>query len=533
MRTVKLPHDVYVVGFAWLLIQLWAAIPHMIFLGPDLAMPSVTGRRSLNLACALYLAFRLWPSRSTSRVLDVVIGIVAFVCATAVLIVKSVTITPGLPQGLAHEFAAWIGLILLLEATRRVLGLPALLLSVSLFLVGIYVLLKRHGVELPGAPVPSANDQGHSAVLEGIFSFGSAAIETMRQTILSNWFSNEGVFGLFLGLSESTIFLFVLLGAIAQQARAGDASERLYRQALFRIRRRTTVDRFPAWIRNRALMIQMGLVALLLMPEGSILTETWKSDWLGFPAVYSQILVFGFVALAVTLPFMGLRANQHEIWFARAGDGLWRCVFGFVIVTIILAMDAPAIAMTVTVFMIGIPIFLAWGYRETKKVEPAINQVGSSLVIVAVLLLAASMLMAVNYLLATLFWKDLAVGQPPPLILAVIGFTIFCAIYLTATLAMPRQRRDWMRWLVWFIPLHVAFASYFAMGASPGRSATTAVATALPALALQRLVDHPHRFVRMFRRDLFLIGTRCVSVMIVVTITAAVIGAATATLTKP
>jgi hypothetical protein len=533
MRTVKLPHDVYVVGSAWLLIQLWAAIPHMIFLGPDLAMPSVTGRRSLNLACALYLAFRLWPSRSTSRVLDVVIGIVAFVCATAVLIVKSVTITPGLPQGLAHEFAAWIGLILLLEATRRVLGLPALLLSVSLFLVGIYVLLKRHGVELPGAPVPSANDQGHSAVLEGIFSFGSAAIETMRQTILSNWFSNEGVFGLFLGLSESTIFLFVLLGAIAQQARAGDASERLYRQALFRIRRRTTVDRFPAWIRNRALMVQMGLVALLLMPQGSILTDTWKGSWLGMPAAYSQVLIFCCVAMAITLLFMGLRANQHEMWLSRVGDGLWRCVFGFAIVSIILAMEAPAITMTVTVFMIGIPIFLAWGYRETKKPGPAVDQTGSSLIVVAAHLLAASILMAVNFFAATTFWKDLAVSRPPPLILAVIGVTIFCVIYLATTLAVPRRRHHWIRWAVWLIPLHVLFATHFALGASPGRSATIAVAAAIPALALQRLINQPAQFWPFVRRDLVLIGIRCICVMVVVTIGAGAIGSTIGTLTRP
>ncbi len=533
MKTVNLPRDVYVVGFVWLSIQLWAAIPHFIFLGPDGVMPSFTDRRVVGLACALYLAFRLWPCRCTNRTLDVAMGLAAVVCAAAVLIAARAAVTPALLEEAAPEIIAWIGLIALLEATRRVLGLPILLLLISLFLVGIYDLLKRHGAALPGAQFPSPQDHSLSTVIQDAFSVAGAAIETMRQTVPPNWFSGNGVFGLLLGMSESPIFAFVLLGAIAQQARTGDALGRRYRQALLRIKGGMAANRLPAWIRNRGLTVQMGMVALLLMPEGSILTETWKGDWLGIPAVYSQTLAFCFVAQAITLPYMGLRTNQHEGRFARAGDSLWRCMFGLVIVTNVAATDPPAVALTATVLLFGIPIFFAWGYRETKAFGPAIDQTGSSLIVIAAHLLAASILMAANYFLATLLWKELAVGQSPSLILGVIGFAIFCAIYLTSKLAMPRQRRDWIRWLVWLIPLHVAFASYFAMGATPGRSVTIAVATALSALALQRLVDHPHRFVPMFRRDLFLIGTRCVSVMIVVTIAAAVIGAATATLVEP
>ncbi|PRY74737.1 TRAP transporter 4TM/12TM fusion protein [Marivita geojedonensis] len=89
-----------------------------------------------------------------------------------------------------------IGMILLLEATRRALG-PALTIVASVFLAYTFL-----GPYMPGIIAHSAKSLG----------------------VVANhqWITTEGVFGIALGVSTSFVFLFVLFGSLLDKAGAGN-----------------------------------------------------------------------------------------------------------------------------------------------------------------------------------------------------------------------------------------------------------------------------------------------------------------------
>ena len=84
-----------------------------------------------------------------------------------------------------------IGLILLLEATRRSLG-PPLMVVASLALAYAYF---------------------------GAGDYGGASIEKI---VSHMWITTEGAFGIAIGVSATMVFLFVLFGALLEQAGAGN-----------------------------------------------------------------------------------------------------------------------------------------------------------------------------------------------------------------------------------------------------------------------------------------------------------------------
>ena len=89
-----------------------------------------------------------------------------------------------------------VGLMVLLEATRRSLG-PALMIVATLFLV--YTFLGPH---MPSIIAHKGN--------------------SLTEVINHQWVTTEGVFGIALGVSTSFVFLFVLFGALLDKAGAGN-----------------------------------------------------------------------------------------------------------------------------------------------------------------------------------------------------------------------------------------------------------------------------------------------------------------------
>ena len=85
-------------------------------------------------------------------------------------------------------YAAVIGMVLLLEATRRALG-PPLMIVACLFLVYIFA----------GPLMPE------------VVSHRGASLSKAASHM---WITTEGVFGIALGVSTSFVFLFVLFGAL-------------------------------------------------------------------------------------------------------------------------------------------------------------------------------------------------------------------------------------------------------------------------------------------------------------------------------
>ncbi|WP_019627112.1 TRAP transporter permease [Thioalkalivibrio sp. ALJT] len=122
-------------------------------------------------------------------------AVAAFSALYLYLFHEALAARPGAPTELDLVMAG-IGLILLLEATRRVLG-PALTIIAAIFLFYTFA----------GPLVPDL-----------IAHRGASYPRAMAQ----QWLSNEGVFGIALGVSTSFVFLFVLFGALLERAGAGD-----------------------------------------------------------------------------------------------------------------------------------------------------------------------------------------------------------------------------------------------------------------------------------------------------------------------
>lgn len=185
-------------ALAWSLFQLWIAspLPFMFSIG----VIDATKARSIHLAFAIFLAFLSFPAlkrspRNYIPIADWVCAIVGAFCAGYLfLFYNEISQRPGLPTT-TDVVVACVGMVLLLEATRRALG-PALTILASLFLIYSFA----------GPYMPSVI--AHQGVtLDGIVNH--------------QWITTEGVFGVALGVSTSFVFLFVLFGALLDKGGAG------------------------------------------------------------------------------------------------------------------------------------------------------------------------------------------------------------------------------------------------------------------------------------------------------------------------
>src|SRR5690554_2722358 len=88
------------------------------------------------------------------------------------------------------------GLVLLLEATRRALGLPLAIVA------AVFITYSLAGPYMPDVIA-------HKGV-------------SLNKLASHQWLGTEGVFGVALGVSTSFVFLFVLFGALLERAGAGN-----------------------------------------------------------------------------------------------------------------------------------------------------------------------------------------------------------------------------------------------------------------------------------------------------------------------
>jgi TRAP transporter 4TM/12TM fusion protein len=186
------------VALAWSLFQLWIASPLPFSLG--VFVFNDTESRAVHLAFAIFLAFAAYPALKRSPrdyvpVQDWVLAAVGAFCAAYLfLFYKELAERPGTPTDMDLA-AAVVGMLLLLEAARRALGLPMVILA-AVFLVYIFF-----GPYMP----------------EVIAHRGASLAKGMSHM----WLTTEGVFGVAVGVSTSFIFLFVLFGALLETAGAG------------------------------------------------------------------------------------------------------------------------------------------------------------------------------------------------------------------------------------------------------------------------------------------------------------------------
>ena len=183
----------------WSLFQLWYASPLPFALG--FGVLNDTQARSWHLAIGLFLAFLAYPAfRSSSRTrvpaIDWVLAIVAGFCAAYIaLFANELAQRPGQPTT-ADVVVASVGLLLVLEATRRAVGWPMAALAV--IFIG-YIFL---GPYMP----------------EAIQHKGAS----LNRMLSHQWLTTEGVFGVALGVSTAYIFIYVLFGALLDRIGAGN-----------------------------------------------------------------------------------------------------------------------------------------------------------------------------------------------------------------------------------------------------------------------------------------------------------------------
>ena len=188
-------------AFAWSVFQLWIASPLPYMVSDFIPVLNNTDTRSIHLAFGLLLAFLAYPALKSSPRGHIPLqdwGLAALgVCATMYLSVFAVQLgeRPGLPTTMDLIIAP-IGLVLVLEGARRALGAPLMIIA-SLFLLYVFF--------------------GHLAP-EVIAWKGASYGKAMSHM----WITQEGVFGVALGVSTSMVFLFVLFGSLLERAGAGN-----------------------------------------------------------------------------------------------------------------------------------------------------------------------------------------------------------------------------------------------------------------------------------------------------------------------
>ncbi|MDM8165928.1 TRAP transporter permease [Roseovarius sp.] len=235
---------IMVVAIVWSLFQLWIASPLPFMLGWGVF--NDTEARSFHLAFALFLAFLAYPAARSPFQLVLAVGVPALLTFLFIYGAKDGTpiwwipvvgaavigaVLLGSPknrvppwewalaiagavaslyiyfayEGIAQRVGApilqdfviaVIGIMVLLEATRRALG-PALMIVASCFL--IYTFLGPH---MPSIIAHKGNN--------------------LSEVVNHQWITTEGIFGIALGVSTSFVFLFVLFGSLLDKAGAGN-----------------------------------------------------------------------------------------------------------------------------------------------------------------------------------------------------------------------------------------------------------------------------------------------------------------------
>ena len=196
-----------VIAALWSLFQLWMAspLPFLLDFGIIVDVPA----RGIHLAFGLLLCFLMFPaarSLATKQVpvYDVILALLGCGCALYLFLgYEGLAARDGILLktsvfGFIFPFEAilgGIGVVLLLEATRRSIGLPLVVVA------GVFLIYSVFGQSMPDM----ISHQGVS----------------LTRLIGYQWLGGEAIFGIPIDVSVSFVFLFVLFGALLDKAGAG------------------------------------------------------------------------------------------------------------------------------------------------------------------------------------------------------------------------------------------------------------------------------------------------------------------------
>jgi len=193
------------IAIVWSLFQLWYAspFPFMFDIGMFKGLPA----RAIHLGFALTLAFLIYPisKRKKISIFDILISFIAAFCCLYIYFFYDQLVDRG---GILLTVTIWekfnlpveliigsCGILILIEATRRVFGLPLVIIAVCFLLFSYF-----------GRYAPE------------IISHGGLSLNRL---VGFQWLDQEAIFGIPIGVSVDFIFLFVLFGALLETAGGG------------------------------------------------------------------------------------------------------------------------------------------------------------------------------------------------------------------------------------------------------------------------------------------------------------------------
>ena len=188
----------------WSLFQLWYASPFPFIF--DFGMFKGLPARAIHLGFALTLTFLIYPFSRGKKIsfFDIVISITAAFCCLYIYFFYDQLIARGgvLLKADVANFSipveiiiGSVGILILLEATRRAIGTPLVIIAVCFLLFSYF-----------GRYAPE------------IISHGGLSL---KRLVGFQWFDQEAIFGIPIGVSVDFIFLFVLFGALLETAGGG------------------------------------------------------------------------------------------------------------------------------------------------------------------------------------------------------------------------------------------------------------------------------------------------------------------------
>ena len=194
-------------AITWSLFQLWYAspLPFILDFGKFIDVPA----RAIHLAFGMSICFLAYPILKSKRessisLLDFIFAFISVITTFYIVIDYEGLIYR---QGILAKFDFFsfsfpyelilgsLGILLLLEATRRAIGIPLVIIAL------IFIIFSVFGQKMPEL----ISHQGLS----------------LTRLIGYHWFGGEAIFGIPIGVSVSFIFLFVLFGATLDAAGGG------------------------------------------------------------------------------------------------------------------------------------------------------------------------------------------------------------------------------------------------------------------------------------------------------------------------
>ena len=193
------------IAIIWSLFQLWYASPFPFWF--NIGMFKGLPARAIHLGFALTLAFLIFPYSRGKKIsiLDILISLTAAFCCLYIYFFYDQLVDRGgilLKITLGDNIIipieliiGIIGILILLEATRRVIGMPLVIIAICFLLFSYF-----------GKYAPD------------IISHGGLSL---KRLVGFQWFDQEAIFGIPIGVSVDFIFLFVLFGALLETAGGG------------------------------------------------------------------------------------------------------------------------------------------------------------------------------------------------------------------------------------------------------------------------------------------------------------------------